>query len=211
VLIADLEAETVFAAHEPVAGIVLAAGGSSSLGRPKALLDWRGAPFVRKVASTALAGGLNPVIVVTGADAQEVLPALQGLPVNHVFNEAWQSGQASSIRAGLTRVSESVGAAVFLLADQPQIGADVLRALVDTHATGLQPIVAPLVMMEQRANPVLFDRMTFPDLLQLEGDVGGRQVFSKHPVEYMPWHDDRLLLDVDTEEDYRRLIEDDTL
>ena len=66
-------------------------------------------------------------------------------------------------------------------------------------------------MMEQRANPVLFDRVTFPDLLELEGDVGGRAVFSKHRVEFMPWHDDRLLLDVDTEEDYRRIVEDDTL
>ena len=66
-------------------------------------------------------------------------------------------------------------------------------------------------MMEQRANPVLFDRVTFPDLLTLEGDVGGRAIFSKYQVEYLPWHDDRLLLDVDKPEDYQRLIEDDTL
>ena len=100
---------------------------------------------------------------------------------------------------------------MFLLADQPQVTPDVIRALVDSHATGLHPIVAPLVMMEQRANPVLFDRVVFPDLLKLSGDVGGRAVFSEQRVEYLPWHDDRLLLDVDTEADYRRLIEDDTL
>jgi molybdenum cofactor cytidylyltransferase len=87
----------------------------------------------------------------------------------------------------------------------------VVAALIDTHASELQPIVAPLVMMEQRSNPVLFDRATFPDLLQLEGDVGGRAIFSKYRVEFMPWHDDRLLLDVDTEDDYRRIVEDDTL
>jgi CTP:molybdopterin cytidylyltransferase MocA len=88
---------------------------------------------------------------------------------------------------------------------------DVIGALVDTHAAGLFPIVAPLVMMERRANPVLFDRDTFQDLIALQGDVGGRAVFSRYRVEFMPWHDDRLLLDVDTEADYRRLVEDDTL
>ncbi len=66
-------------------------------------------------------------------------------------------------------------------------------------------------MMEQRGNPVLFDRVTFSDLMELQGDVGGRGIFSRYHVEYMPWHDDRLLLDVDKPEDYRRLIEDDTL
>jgi len=103
------------------------------------------------------------------------------------------------------------GAAIFLLADQPQIGADVIRALKEAHAQSLSPVIAPLVLEEQRANPVLFDQVTFPDLLKLEGDVGGRAIFSKYKIEYLPWHDDRLLLDVDKPEDYRRLIEDETL
>jgi CTP:molybdopterin cytidylyltransferase MocA len=81
---------------------------------------------------------------------------------------------------------------------------------VEKHAEGLDPIVAPLVI-DQRANPVLFDRETFQDLRQLEGDVGGRAIFQKYRVEYLPWHDDRLLLDVDTPEQYQRLISDDTL
>jgi molybdenum cofactor cytidylyltransferase len=88
---------------------------------------------------------------------------------------------------------------------------DVIRALMDVHARELYPIVAPLVLGEQRANPVLFDRIAFPDLLKLEGDIGGRAIFSKYKVEYMPWHDDRLLLDVDKPEDYQRLVEDETL
>ena len=67
------------------------------------------------------------------------------------------------------------------------------------------------MVIDRRANPVLFDRATFSDLLTLEGDVGGRAVFHKHRVEYLPWHDDRLLLDVDTPEMYQRLIADDTL
>ncbi len=207
VVIASLQAEAVHAVHEPVAGVLLAAGGSTRLGRPKPLLDWHGQPFVRAVARTALSAGLRPVIVVTGAASHEITPALDGLPVKIVHNEAWESGQASSIRMGLKALPDETGAAAFLLADQPQVGSDVIEALVARHASSLDAIVAPLVMMERRANPVLFDRVTFPDLLSLTGDVGGRAVFSKHRVEYLPWYDERLLLDVDTEEDYRRLLE----
>ncbi|MFZ1042280.1 MAG: selenium cofactor biosynthesis protein YqeC [Anaerolineales bacterium] len=210
VIVGSLQ-QSHFRTFERTAGIVLAAGGSTRFGRPKQLLDWRGEPFVRVVAQTALKAGLSPVVVVAGANAVEVESKIKDLPLTIVRNENWQSGQASSIRAGVKTLPEETGSAIFLLSDQPQIPGSVIRALTETHATELHPIVAPLVMMEQRANPVLFDRLTFSDLLALEGDVGGRAIFSKYHVEYMPWHDDRLLLDVDKPEDYQRLIEDDTL
>lgn len=195
---------------EPTAGIILAAGESKRFGQPKQLLHWRGEPFIRVVAKTALEAGLFPVLVVTGSNADRCEAALQDLPVQIVMNENWQSGQGSSIRKGVQTLPSETGSAIFLLADQPQIHADVIRALVAHHATELYPIVAPLVLEERRANPVLFDRVTFPDLLTLEGDVGGRAIFDKHRVEYLPWHDDRLLLDVDKPEDYQRLVEDET-
>jgi molybdenum cofactor cytidylyltransferase len=178
------------------------------------------------VAETALAAGLSPLSVVTGAYAEQVENAVNGLPVRIVHNGDWQSGQSSSIRAGLVDLISSlpdfecsslppargnrsgigeVGAAIFLLADQPQTTPAVLRALVEAHARTQAPIVAPLVQ-GQRANPVLFDRLTFPDLMALRGDVGGRAIFNKFKVDYLPWHDESLLLDVDTSEDYRKLV-----
>ena len=217
VIVSNLRKEEVYAVHEPTAGIVLAAGQSIRFGEPKQLLDWRGQPFVRAVAKNALDAGLSPVVVVTGSSAEQVVAAIKGLDVKVVRNDEWKSGQASSIKAGILSLIqpppgrvEEVGGAIFLLADQPQVTASVVRALVEKHAEGLYPIVAPMVM-DRRANPVLFDRATFSDLLTLEGDVGGRAIFHKHRVEYLPWHDDRLLLDVDTPEHYRRLISDDTL
>ena len=214
VIISSLKEKRIFAVHESVAGILLAAGESTRYGQPKQLLDWKGQPFVHAVAKTALQGGLAPVLVVTGANAQQVESAVNGLDVTVIRNENWKTGQASSIRAGIESLvkpsSPKTGGAIFLLADQPQITTSVLRALLEKHAEELFPIVAPMVM-DRRANPGLFDRATFPDLLTLEGDVGGRAVFHKHPVEYLPWHDDRLLLDVDTPEMYQRLITDDTL
>jgi len=211
VLISSINAQKIYAVHEPIAGIILAAGASSRFGEVKQLLDWHGQPFVRAVAKTALEAGLSPVIVVTGANSEKVEDATKDLNVMRVHNAEWESGQGSSIKTGISSVQNvSIGGAIFLLADQPQITTSVLRALVEKHAEGLSPIVAPMVM-DQRANPVLFDRVTFKDLMSIEGDVGGRAIFHKHRVEYLPWHDDRLLLDVDTPEMYQRLITDDTL
>jgi molybdenum cofactor cytidylyltransferase len=232
VVISNLKEEKIFAVHEPIAGIVLAAGESTRFGQPKQLLDWHGQPFVRAVAQNALDAGLSPVIVVTGANAGQVGAAVMDLDVKVVRNEDWKSGQGSSIRVGVlslikplpslpeirrqislddnknSHVGFGGGGAIFLLADQPQIPASVIRALVEKHAEGLYPIVAPMVL-DRRANPVLFDRATFSDLTTLEGDVGGRAIFHKHRVEYLPWHDDNLLLDVDTPEHYQRLMSSD--
>ena len=229
VIVSSLMQHRIFAVHEPAAAVVLAAGESSRYGKIKQLLDWRGEPFVRAVARTAREAGCCPVLVVTGAHADQVEAALEGLDVQVVHNQDWREGQASSIRMGVLGMvspvenvnsdvgfgggacrAEGAGSAIFLLADQPQITASILRALIEKHAAGLYPIVAPMVM-DRRANPVLFDRSTFQDLLSIQGDVGGRAIFHKHQVEYLPWHDDRLLLDVDTPEMYQRLISDETL
>jgi len=206
VLVGTLQSSN-FQIIENTAAIVLAAGGSIRFGQTKQLLDWHGQPFVHAVAKTALDAGLSPVLVVTGANAEEVEKAVNDLNVSIVRNQGWQNGQGTSIRAGVQALPSKIGACVFLLADQPQIPVSVIRALIETHANGLHPIVAPFVLMERRANPVLFDRVTFPDLLVLTGNVGGRAIFSKHKVEFMPWHDDILLLDVDKPEDYKRVVE----
>ena len=207
VVIASLKDKTIHVAHEHVAGIILAAGESTRFGKPKQLLDWRGEPFVRAVAKKALAAGLSPVVVVTGANAETVEAAVNDLTVSIVRNEDWRDGQSSSIVKGVESLPQNIGAGIFLLADQPQVSVEVLRALTECHRREMPAIAAPLVGGERRGNPVLFDRVAFPDLLSLQGDVGGRAVFHKHKVEFLPWHDDALLLDVDTPEDYQRLIE----
>jgi molybdenum cofactor cytidylyltransferase len=203
----------IFAAYEPIAGIILAAGKASRYqseapGLPKQLLTWEGESLVRKVARCALQAGLSPVVVVLGAYASQVRANLVGLPVECVENPAWRNGQSTSIRAGLSRLSERVGAAVFLLADQPQVPPELVRLLVEEYDRGLSPLVAPLVDGRQ-ANPVLFDRVTFPELFKLTGEVGGRALFaegSPFTPTWVPWNDRALLLDVDTPADYQALI-----
>ena len=204
VIVGSLE-NNQYQTFERCAGIILAAGESTRFGSAKQLLEWKGKPFVRQVAETALHSGLQPVTVITGFQASAVESALDGLQVKIVHNPDFRQGQSTSIRAGLQKIELNIGAAIFLLADQPQIPEDIIHALVDSHSKNLQPILAPLVHEERRANPVLFDRVAFPDLLNLTGDVGGRAIFDKHPVDYLPWHDDILLFDVDRPEDYERL------
>jgi molybdenum cofactor cytidylyltransferase len=197
--------ECVLAAHEPVAGIVLAAGASSRMGQVKQIMPWRGEPIVRRVAQTALAAGLSPVVVITGSFAEEVKSVVRDLPVKIVQNVKWEEGQSSSVITGLNVLPPKTGAAVFLLADQPQIPVDLVRKLREVHAATLSPIVAPQVG-DRRANPVLFDRLTFSTLSSLKGDVGGRSLFSQYPVTWIPWHDEAITLDIDTLDDYRRLL-----
>ena len=206
VLIASLApvsgtAGSIFAAVEPLAGIVLAAGGADRFGQPKQLLLWQGEPLVRRAARIALEAGLEPVVVVTGAYSKEVRSTLTDLPVVLVDNPLWEAGQGTSVALGVKALNHRTGAAIFLLADQPNVPVTLLTSLASRHEQTLAPVVAPLVS-GQRSNPVLFDRQAFHDLAELTGDIGGRALFSRYKVEWLPWHDASVLLDIDRPEDY---------
>jgi molybdenum cofactor cytidylyltransferase len=201
----DGEGREVFAVYEHIAGIILAAGASRRLGTPKPLLSWKGETFVRHVVRTALHAGLSPVVLITGSSSDLVRDSIRDLPVNIAHNPEWETGQASSVRAGINTLPENVGGAIFLLVDQPQIPATLIRALYEKHSVELSPIIAPIID-GQRGNPVLFDRATFQDLIELQGDTGGRGIFSRYSIDWIEWQDGDLLLDVDTDDDYKRLL-----
>lgn len=205
-IIASMTESRIYAVYKSVAGIVLAAGGSSRFGEPKQLLNWHGKPFVRHVVQNALTLGLNPVIIVTGDYGSQVGDAVEDLEVVILHNHNWREGQSTSVKIAIEALPGEAGAAVFLLADQPQISIELIHKLVETYASSNSPIVAPQIA-GRRGNPVLFDRVTFPDLQRISGDMGGRQVFSKYPITWVPWHDSTALLDVDTPEDYRKFVE----
>jgi molybdenum cofactor cytidylyltransferase len=208
VILASLKKAHIYQVHTHIACIILAAGGSTRFGKPKQLLIWQGKPFVRAAAETALAAGLSQVVVVTGAHGKEVEAALHGLPVVLVVNPHWHEGQSSSIQVGLTALLDGekiaqhrkIGAVIFTLADQPQVKPDVIQALCRQHATSLASIITPEVN-GKRANPVLFDKRTFAELMKIRGDTGGRALFSILPVTTLPWNDASLLLDVDKNSD----------
>ena len=192
--------------YEPIAGVILSAGGSSRFGKPKMLLPWQGKPLIRHVAEKALAAGLSPVVVVVGAVVDPIKQALSDLPVQIFENQYWEKGQSESLQVGVSALPENTGGAVFMLADQPQISCSILQKLEELHRQTLGPIVAPLVN-NTRGNPVLFDRLLFGALKEVTGDAGGRKLFSQYSPKWVTWHDESLLFDVDTEEEYRHLVD----
>ena len=199
-----LEDQMLLEVHERIAGIVLAAGGSTRFGEPKQLLDWFGEPLVKFVAENVRAGGCSPVIVITGADHDTVSRALDGLPVQVVNNTAWQTGQSTSVRAAIQALPDDIGGAIFCLVDQPRIPKELIRDLRKKHAKNPSPIIMPVVDGKP-ANPVLFDRCVFKDLEDLEGDVGGRAIFDKYQSSSIPWDDPSSQMDIDTPQDYQRI------
>ncbi|HSN77329.1 MAG TPA: selenium cofactor biosynthesis protein YqeC [Anaerolineae bacterium] len=177
-------ADPVGEVHGRVAAVVLAAGGSRRLDGdlPKQLLPWQpGGTLVGRAADIALeAGTLNQVVVVTGHGAQQVQAALGDRSVRVVYNPDWQTGQSSSVAAGLTALAPDTSAVVFVLADQPSVLPATIDQLVTRHRQTLAPVVAPIYQGGQRGNPVLFDRRTFPELLALHGDTGGRPLLQRY-------------------------------
>lgn len=199
--------ETVF---ERVGGVILAAGGSRRMGGiAKPLLMWRGKPLIKHVVENAMAGGLSPIVVVAGQDAEAICAVLEGMDIVVVHHLDWATGQSSSIRCGLKNLPQEIGAAVFLLADQPYVSAVMIAKLRELHSRTLAAIVAPRVD-GRRTNPVLFDRRTFSSLEGLQGDIGGRAIFEQYRQDWawLDWQDERLLFDVDTMSDYERLLAD---
>jgi molybdenum cofactor cytidylyltransferase len=196
---------SIYCVIEHNAGVILAAGGSSRFGQPKQLLPWRGQPLIRHVALTAIEAGLQPVVVVLGSFASEIEPVIKDLPLQIVINSDWRTGVSSSIIAGLRNLPQNIGAAIFLQADQPQIPSRLIEYMVEEHQKSLYPIIAPRIG-GQRGNPVLLDGSVFPGLLSLEGDIGGRALFQRYPPQWVEWEDAKLLLDIDSPEDYQKLL-----
>ena len=198
--------EPVQASYSQIAGVVLAAGGSKRLGQPKQLLDWQGEAFISKVVKTGLESGLAPLVVVTGADRDLVEAPMCGLPIKITQNPEWEAGQAGSMRAGLDALPDNCEAVMFLLSDQPQVSPLLIRQLIERFYQHRKPVTAPLIK-GQRGNPILFSKEAFDTLRQVRGDQGGRAVIQQFDVDWLPWGDDRALLDVDTEGAYERLKE----
>jgi molybdenum cofactor cytidylyltransferase len=187
-----------------IAALVLAAGASTRMGRQKLLLPVAGGrPLVRLSVERVLAGGLDEVVVVLGADAAAVETALAGLPVRTVVNPRYAEGQSTSLRAGLAALSAAVEAVVVALGDQPLPDPGLLGRLTARFRESWQPIVVPRYR-DGRGNPVLFASAVFPELAAVTGDQGGRGVITRDSrrVAEVPV-DAPMPADLDTWSDYQ--------
>ncbi|TWJ13190.1 molybdenum cofactor cytidylyltransferase [Geobacter argillaceus] len=192
-----------------VAGIVLAAGKATRMGRTKQLLPFRGKSVLEWVVDHALASGLHRVVVVLGHDAELLEPLLRERDVTVVVNPQYGEGQSSSLKAGLGALTNETEAALFLLGDQPLVTPEIIDRILSAYAASPSPIVMP-VCEGRRGNPVLFARETFPAMRNLSGDCGARGIFEQYAgrILAVPVESQAILADIDTEEDYQRLLQD---
>jgi molybdenum cofactor cytidylyltransferase len=156
--------------------VLLAAGGSSRMGRAKQLLPVRGRPLVRHVAELVLRAPVAPVVVVLGAHADAIAPVLADLPVHVALNPDWSEGLGSSLRAGVAaarRQAPQLAALLVVLADQPEIPPAHLAALIARFREGGCTIVASSVGGVP-VPPVLFAACWFDELERITGDQGAR-------------------------------------
>jgi molybdenum cofactor cytidylyltransferase len=165
---------------ERPAAVVLAAGRSSRMGEANKLLeDVAGAPMVRHAVEAAVASRADPVVVVTGHEAERVRAAVADLPVTLVHNPDYADGLSTSLRAGLSALPAGADAAVILLGDMPFVrGADCDRVIA---ALGREnALVAISTASGARGNPVAWSSRLFPELRATEGDAGGRTLMSRY-------------------------------
>lgn len=190
-----------------ISGVVLAAGRSRRLGRPKQLLPLAGLPLLGHVLRNAAASSLDEVVLVLGYDAAAIGAAVGDWGQRTVVNPDHADGQSTSLRAGVAAVDPRAAAAVFLLGDQPGVGPAVIDALIVAFRRDQPPLVIP-AYGDQRGNPVLVSRALFPELERVTGDEGARGVVRAHAGEaaIVPVGDGAPPGDVDTEEDYAALL-----
>jgi len=193
-----------------VAAIVLAAGSSSRMGRPKQVLPVDGKSLVRRAGEAAAGSKALTTVVVTGAARDLVEQELHDLPLQLVHNPTYEQGMSTSLRAGLALVAPDarIQAVVVLLADQPFVDASIVDALIARYEHGRAKIVRPRYV-GQPGNPVLWDRSLFAALAAQTGDQGGRSLLQQHAAEivWVDLPDARLQFDVDTPEAYASLTQ----
>jgi molybdenum cofactor cytidylyltransferase len=192
------------AAPEPaVAAIVLGAGRSSRMGETNKLLaPVDGAPMIARVVDAILATRARPVVVVTGHDDAAVRAALAGREVTFVHNPRHAEGMSTSLRAGLGQLGEDLDGALVCLGDMPRVRPAHLEALLGAFDPGDGRAICVPTWERRRGNPVLFASRYFPEMRQVQGDVGARTLIEKHEgaVCYVPMEDRGVTLDVDTPE-----------
>lgn len=195
-----------------IRALVLAAGESRRMGVPKALLaDRGGTPFVVRIAGTLAAAGLTDIVVVTGIHHEQISAALSSPtasapPVTIVRNELPERGQLSSLLCGLATDADPEALLVTLV-DVPMVSAETVSAVVTAWRTNHAAIVRPAVA-DAHGHPVLFDRRVFTALREASLAEGARAVVRAfaNQVENVQVSDRGCLHDVDTPEDYARVI-----
>jgi molybdenum cofactor cytidylyltransferase len=185
--------------------IVLAAGESRRMGRPKPLLPFEGTTFLGQIISVLAASDINAITVVLGAEADQVTESVDLSDVRAVVNKDYQKGQLSSLVAAMVGIHPQTDAILLCLVDHPFITTQVVDAIANKFAETSGRIIVP-VFNSHRGHPTLFARPLFGQLLNAPEDRGARHVLYSNESEVLELEtsDSGILIGIDTPEDYAR-------
>jgi CTP:molybdopterin cytidylyltransferase MocA len=191
-----------------LAAVLLAAGPSTRLGRPKQLVDVNGEKLVRRVARLLLELDMAPVCVVSGCEAEAVESALAGLQAEVVYNRNWQLGMGASIACGARKVPGYVDGLLIAVCDQWKVESDDYQRLISAWKNDISRITVA-EWKEGQANvsgpPVIFPRNVIPELKGMIENRGARQVIDRNMdiVEFVEMPD--AAFDLDRPEDLAKI------
>jgi molybdenum cofactor cytidylyltransferase len=190
----------------PVLGVVLAAGGSTRMGRPKQLAELDGRPLLAHVLGTLGRAPVDRVLVALGGAADQVLDRVELGRAEPVVVEGWAEGMGHVLASVLAWEGGDWGAVVVLLGDQPLVAAGAVERVVRAWRAGAGPVVTA-AYGGRPGHPKLFDRRLLPELLRLTGDAGARDLVAAHPgwVHRVEVGDLGSDADIDVEADLERV------
>jgi molybdenum cofactor cytidylyltransferase len=194
-----------------ITGLVLAAGESRRMGVTKQLLPFGHNTILGQVIRNALESNLDEIIVVLGYQAQEIGQNISDAPVKVVVNPEFREGLSSSIKKGLSNITET-SAVMILLGDQPLVGKEIINRLLAELGRGDRGIIVP-VYDNIRGHPVIFTPLYRDELLALQGDVGGKEIVRAHPEDVTEVNIDSeaVICDIDDRDDYQTQLESGSL
>ena len=191
-----------------ISGILLAAGMSTRMGQPKQLLPFGRSTVIETVIETVLASQLVEVMVVLGHQRQQIEPKLTGHRLRIIDNPDYRAGMLTSVQAALKQISPSSPAFALMLVDQPLITAGTINQVLEAHRSTTMPITIPQYR-SRRGHPAIFDGQFIAEILALDWESRGmKEILDRHreQIHYLPVETDSILRDMDTLQDYQRLL-----
>ena len=192
-----------------IGAVILAAGKSERMGKPKILMPVEDKPMFLHSVEMAIQSNLSPIYVVGGEHINRIQNATCGYPVLTIDNKDYKEGMSTSLKLGIAAIKNQCDAVMVFLADQPFIAKIVIETMTkyyeSNHRNGVKILRAKYKNIP--GHPILFDSSLFDEFDTIQGDIGGKSIIQRHinSLHWIPFENDVWGIDIDTMEDYLRV------
>ena len=185
--------------------MILAAGESKRMGKPKLLLPFGEKTIIETIVETVVSSKVEKTLVILGSDRKKMEERIKNYPVKIVYNRDFRSGMLSSVQCGFRALPEDIRAVLVVLGDQPKISTIVINKLIDAYKSSGKGIVLP-VYKKERGHPVLIDVKYGEEVENLNPEIGLRGTVYNHPEDILEVEVETpsIFQDIDYESDYKR-------